>query len=129
MSDTMAQDTSLTEYVVADGQGSILLSGNIPRFMIDIQVPPEAAEIVIGYGRAASHYVAEGVITSRPANTATLDGMTLKTLPVPSTITIDGTAHACTDDHCDLEFTQPGTYDVMVSAWPMLDAAFKVTQT
>jgi hypothetical protein len=111
-----AVDYTMTSYVSADA------------FMVAVQMPLEGGAIVLGEGDPATHYVKAGQIVARPANTAALAGMTLQDLPVPCTITIDGTAHDCTDDHCDLEFTQPGTCSVTVSAFPMLDATFEVTQ-
>jgi hypothetical protein len=130
MNDTSeAIDYTMTKYVAADSTGLIVCNGHVPRFMLDVQVPPEGGSIVVGTGETATDYVREGEIISRPPNPATLDGMTLKNLPVPCTITVEGTAHTCTDDHCELEFTQPGAYDVIVSAFPARDATFEVTQS
>lgn len=122
-------DYTKTAYVSADAEGRIWVVGLVPAFMVAIQVPLEGGSIVLGEGDPTIHFVKAGEIVARPANTAALAGMTLQGLPVPCTITIDGTAHDCADDHCDLEFTQPGTYSVTVSAFPMLDATFEVTQS
>ena len=117
-----------TQFVAIDARGAIQYTGSVPESMMGGQIAPVGGSIVRGVGDAKTDYVLAGVITPRPANTATLSGMTLQTLPSPCTITINGTAHDCTDDHCDLSFSQPGTYAVTVSAWPMLDATFEVTQ-
>jgi hypothetical protein len=117
------------EYVAADAAGQILYYGSVPPFMLESQTVPAGGELVEGVGRAETHYVRNHAIAERPVNPATLDGMTLRSLPAPCTITIQGTEHACTDDHCELEFTQFGTYTVRVSAFPWLDATFEVTQT
>jgi len=118
-----------TDYVVAENAtGRILYTGTVPRKMIDIQIPPEGASVVIGMGAPETHYVVNGAVVPRPVNTATPTGNTLTNLPVPCTISIDETAHDCADDHCELSFSHPGTYNVTVSAWPMLDVAFEVTQ-
>lgn len=122
-------DYTMTAYVAADATGAIQFSGTIPAYMIAAQDAPAGGSIVIGNGSAATQYVSGGQIIPRPVNTATLAGMTLSNLPNPCTVTVQGTAHACTDGSCDLEFTQPGTYSVVVSAFPMLDATFQVTQT
>ncbi|MEZ2310888.1 hypothetical protein AB6809_30010 [Paraburkholderia sp. RCC_158] len=123
-----APDFTMTDYVAADADGRIVVVGFVPRYMIAAQVPPEGGSVLEGAGDPLTDYVAAGAIARRPVCTAALDGTTLKSLPVPCTITIDGTAHDCTDDHCDLSFSHPGTYRVTVSAWPMLDATFEVTQ-
>ena len=130
MSDTAETiDTTMTAYVAADARGAIVVSGVVPRWMLDAQIPPQGGTIVIGQGRARTDYIANGAITPRPANTATISGMTISNVPNPSTVTIaGGSPTTVTDGEVDLSFTQPGTYTVVVSSWPMLDATFQVTQ-
>lgn len=118
-----------TRYVVADATGKISYWGNMPLHMIELQPVPDGHALVHGYGEAETHYVLNGALVARPANPATLDGMTIKGLPVPCTITIEGTEHACTDAQCDLEFSHPGSYEVRVVAFPWLDGVFEVTAT
>lgn len=60
-------------------------------------------------------------------NPTTLDGMTLKNLPIPSTITIDGVAYECTDEEAELEFVYPSTYTVVVTSKFYKSLTFKVT--
>jgi hypothetical protein len=123
-------DYTMTAYVAADATGAIQYTGIIPQFMIAAQVPPAGGAIVLGTGNAATDYVASGVITPRPANPTTLSGMQLSSIPNPSTVTIaGGSPTTVTDGEVELSFTQPGTYDVKVSSWPMLDADFSVTQS
>jgi len=121
-------DYTGTQYVAADATGRILYRGAIPAFMFEIQSAPDGGVLVIGSGDADTHYVKGGQIVERPANTAVLAGLQLTSLPAPCTINVDGVDHDCTDDHCDLSFSQPGTYAVTVKAWPMRDATFEVTQ-
>jgi hypothetical protein len=118
-----------TSYVLADSAGRITQVGQMPRFMIDKQVPPAGGSLVIGKGHWDTDYVSGGVIVPRPANPGALDGMTLKNLPAPCTITLEGVDYACTDDTCELSFSHAGTFSIKVTpAWPMLDATFEVTQ-
>lgn len=77
---------------------------------------------------SGNQHVQGGTIVDRPLNTAILSGTRLVNLPVPCTITVEGTPHTCNETHADLSFSRPGTYSVKVSAWPMLDATFQVTQ-
>jgi hypothetical protein len=115
-------------YVAADADGRILYHARMPYAMFPFQSPPPGGRFVVGFGSAETHYVKGDEVLERPASTAVLDGMTLKSLPVPCTITLEGVEHDCTDDTCELSFSHPGTYTVTVSAWPMFDAIFEVTQ-
>lgn len=127
----MTEPTDLTQtpYVIADTKGEITLSGLIPAFMVSLQPLEAGQSIVLGEGRHGVDYVLNGVITPRPANPSTISGMKISNVPNPSTVTIDGVnPQTVTDGEVDLSFTQPGTYAVVVSSWPMLDATFKVTQ-
>jgi hypothetical protein len=74
-----------------------------------------------------SHYVVDGVVTERPANPATLNGMTLANLPVPCTIRINSAEYPCNDTTAELTFDYPATYAIRVMAFPYLDASFEVT--
>lgn len=125
---TVSSDGSQTQYVAADAEGRILFFGSVPGFMFQYQVPPESGSLVLGSGAPETHYVKGGAIVERPVNPTTLVGMTLANVPAPCTVTVEGADHACDDTTVDLSFSHPGTYQVKVSAWPMLDAIFEVTQ-
>ena len=71
-------------------------------------------------------YVLEGIVTDRPANPATISGHNLSTLPIPCKIRIRTQTYDCTKDTAELTFNFPGTYPVIVSAWPYLDKEFSV---
>lgn len=73
-----------------------------------------------------THYVKQGVLTPRPQNPAVLDGGTLSGLPVPSTINIGGVDYPCDEPVAELAFDQPGTYRIVVRAWPYLNKEFTV---
>jgi hypothetical protein len=54
--------------------------------------------------------------------------MKISNVPNPSAVTIGGDEPVMvTDGEVELEFTQPGTFDIKVSSWPMLDVTFSVT--
>lgn len=126
---TEEQDVTQTSFVTVDTQGRIHMSASMPRFMVDLQPLPDGHVRLFGSGSFITDYVKDGQILPRPVSTATLNGMTLENLPNPCTITMQGNTHACTDPTCELSFSQPGTYTVVVSAFPMLDATFQVTQS
>ena len=71
-------------------------------------------------------YVSNGGVHPRPANPARLDGMTLRELPTPGTIHIDGASYPYDEPTVELEFEHPGTYKVRVESWPHLDKEFEV---
>lgn len=75
----------------------------------------------------ATHYVFNGALLLRPACPATLAGVTLSNVPTPSVITVNGVDYECEDDTVELEFDQPGTYAVIVHAFPYLEGEFEVT--
>jgi hypothetical protein len=79
---------------------------------------------VNGFGDRSIHYVKDGVITDRPEQKTTLEGSTLKNLPVPCQIHINGEVYECDEDHAELEIDLPGTYQISVTAWPYLDVEF-----
>ena len=118
-----------TLFSVADRDGRIQYTGSVPSSMIESQLVPEGGSLVAGLGNPNTEYVAGGVITPRPANPSMLSGMKISNVPNPSTVTIDGeNPTTVTDGEVDLSFTQPGTYRIVVSSWPALDAVFEVTQ-
>lgn len=124
------RDYTPTDIVYADSSGKITATGRVPAFMVPDQPPPDGGSVAIGKADKSLHYVTGGAIAERPANPSTLSGLRISNVPNPSTVTIDGeNPYTVTDGEVDLEFTQPATYTVTVSSWPMLDATFQVTQT
>jgi len=123
-------DHTMTAITIADSTGRITMSALLPAFMVPIQDVPVGGSVVLGTGNWKTQYVNNGQIVDRPANTTTLSGMQLSNVPNPSSVTI-GTASAetVTDGEVEISITQPGTYAVSVSSWPMLDANFTVTQS
>lgn len=122
-------DHTMTDYVSVDSTGAILHWGSVPAFMVDLQEPVAGGSIVKGKGRAETHHVKDGAVQVRNPNPTTISGMQLSSVPNPSTVTIaGGNPTTVTDGEVELSFTQPGTYDVKVSSWPLLDAVFSVTQ-
>lgn len=125
----MTSDPTQTNYAIADSTGRILLVGSVPAWMLPAQPLTAGQVIVLGKANLNLDYVSNSTITPRPANPSTISGMTISNVPNPSTVTIDGVnPQTVTDGTVNLSFTQPGTYTVVVSSWPMLDATFTVTQ-
>ena len=74
----------------------------------------------------ATKYVLDGSIADRPANPSILTGFDLTSLPVPCDIHVNQSVYPCTDGYATLSFSLPGTYRVIVKAWPMLDKEFSI---
>lgn len=130
------RDETQIHYVFfSAGTGHIQQVGASPRWMLSLQ--EQHLETGVDWletddpATVFGHYIAlpEKKVTARPANPATLDGMKISNVPNPSAVTIDGGEPVTvTDGEVELEFTQPGTFVIQVSSWPMLDATFTVTQ-
>ena len=71
-------------------------------------------------------YVSEGVVLSRPDNTATVSGQTLENVPIPATVIVNGSSYETNEATIELDFNQPGTYLIKVVAWPYLDKEFLI---
>jgi hypothetical protein len=116
----------VTNFVKHDGTGRILYTGHVPDSMLKLQ----GDNVVAASANVKTDYILNGAVTPRPTNPTTLSGMKLLNVPNPSTVTIAGVnPQTVTDGEVDLEFTQPGTYTIVVSSWPALDATFTVTQS
>lgn len=81
---------------------------------------------VEGWHDGETHYVMDGKVLPRPKNTARLDGMALRDLPIPCVIVIDGTRYDCTDREAELELPVAKRYSITIEAFPRLDANFEL---
>lgn len=88
---------------------------------------------LIAKGHRDTHWVdvAAQELREKTACPAVLDGVTLRDLPVPCTITVtDHTGatseHACTDGMAECEFEYPGTYTLTITSVPHLPGTYQV---
>jgi hypothetical protein len=81
---------------------------------------------VFGTGNIETDYVRDGRIEARPPCPAEISQRVLSSLPVPCTIKVRDVEYSCTDGTAELEFDQPGSYLVIVQAWPYLDKEFTI---
>lgn len=88
---------------------------NLPRLL-------ESNELVVDrYYSGDEHYVNSGIIEKRPNQSTQLQGATLRNLPIPCQIYINGTMYECDDGIAELSFNQPTSYHIKVVAFPFLD--------
>lgn len=79
------------------------------------------AYYVGGAYKPDTHYIKNGVATERLVQSTVLKGLTLRNLPVPCEIFINGAKYECEDSAATLEFDQPTSYHIKVVAFPFLD--------
>lgn len=118
---------SNVNFTVHDASGKILRVGSCPTNLVALQAK-DGESVIETFSDLYLDYVAAGVVTPRPSNPATLAGMTISNLPIPSVIQINAASYPCTDNFAILTFTQPGTYAVTVKSWPYLDKSFSIVQ-
>lgn len=113
-------------FIIHNAEGRILQWGECPPDMLSLQASA-GRYVMQGEGRDTTHYVLRDSIVERPANPAMLNLQVLTQVPLPATITINGSRYDVNDSTVDLDFTYPGTYTVTVAAFPYLDKTFTVT--
>lgn len=74
-----------------------------------------------------THYVLGEKLTPRSASPVTLSGTTLRNVPIPAKVYINGTGYDTSDSTVELDLVQVGTYKIRVEAFPYLEVAFTVT--
>lgn len=116
-------DENNIKYVEYNASGEILCQGSAPE---DIYQLNKHDRMIEGTGNPQTDYVLNGVITPRPTQQTTLDGLTLNNLPQPCQLLIDGTAYDLDTPTIELEFDEPGTYKVQILAFPYLDMEFTI---
>jgi hypothetical protein len=141
MSDTtidteVQRDETQTDYTIVDSTGRVQQIGSMPAWMLadqDAHVP-EGGRLLPGsadfYADYADSSTTPWTLKPRPQNPAVLRGMTISDVPSPSAVTVGGDEPVTvTDGEVELSFSHAGTYTVVVSCFPWLDASFTVTQT
>lgn len=110
---------NLSIYNVATGEITMLWSGGP-----DLDA---AQGSVLGHHDPAEYYILDGVETSRPTQSTTLTGTTLSNLPIPCILHAGGEVFEITDGEAELSVLVPGTYPLLVQAFPHKDWTGEVT--
>lgn len=112
----------VTQFSLNTGAIECHISG--PQNLLNEQLTK--GNFIEGKWDAATYYVVDGEPTPRPENPTTLTDLTLNNVPIPAIITINSQTYATESDTIELEFDQPATYTVVVSAFPYLDKEFTI---
>lgn len=110
---------NLSIFDVATGEITLLWSGGP-----DLDA---AQGSVLGHHDPADYYILDGVPTPRPTQDTILVGTTLSGLPIPCTLHAGGEVFEITDGAAELSVLVPGTYPLMVQAFPYKDWTGEVT--
>ncbi len=122
----MEQAATLARYLPETGRIMAVVTCP-PAMAASMAMPGEQAVYCAPDVMDTTHYVLHGAVQPRPTCPALLDGMTLRDLPVPCAIRINGVSYDCAEPTAELEFDQPGAYSIRVTAWPYRNADFEVT--
>jgi hypothetical protein len=79
-----------------------------------------------GHFDGARFYVVDGQAVERGTFPVTIDGHTLRHLPVPCTVEIEGVVYIVEDGVAELEFVHPGPYAVKLSAVAFMDRVVEI---
>jgi len=114
-------------FIVYDDSGIILRSGQCPDSMVELQASAPGERVMVGVADDSMHYIDGGEVADRMQMGAVLDGTTIRGLPNPSTIKIEGVKYIVTDGVAELEFPIPGVYRVRCRALHRIPQEFVVT--
>lgn len=113
--------------VAYDPQGRIVLVASGPDGSVEqtmrlntslplLQVPKPVSP--------ALSYVSQGRLLARPAGSAALAGNILTGVPAGALVVIEDMEYTADGSEIELEFSQPGTHTIKVTAWPYQDQEF-----
>ena len=116
------------KYITYDAQGKILQLNQCPDEMYAMQTAAAGQfHLIDGTSDIANNYVSNNGVLPRLKSTATITGNTITNMINPSTVSINGKFYTINDTTVTLTFPKAGAYNIVVSAWPYLDATFTVT--
>lgn len=108
-----------------DSNGFITHSYSVDG-LTGIELLKQEPELRSGYARSDTHYEVDGVLSLRPEQLTVLSGFTLRNLPEPCQVIINGIPYEVNTKTLELEFDEPGTYSIKIVAFPYLDKEFTI---
>ncbi|HXA46649.1 MAG TPA: hypothetical protein VNW52_03390 [Burkholderiaceae bacterium] len=115
------------KFTIYDAAGRIVRTGFCPDGMEQVQAQTGESMLPVDADLQLD-YVQNGAVRARPTNPATLNANTITGIPTGAILTISGVAYTVDDGVAELDFTLPGTYSILINAFPYLDANFTVTK-
>lgn len=70
-------------------------------------------------------YVSANEVLERPDSTASVNGLSITNIQVPSVLVVNNVSYDITEDHVDLELTT-GEYRLSLQCWPHKDFNFEI---
>jgi hypothetical protein len=113
-------------YCKADDTGRIIEYGSLSPYTFLYRIDPAYVYDPVGV-TPETHYVSDGMVRERPRMELQRHGQQLSGLPDPCTVTINNQPYTVTGSQVDLDFPQPGQYQVVLSAWPWQEVALEIT--
>ena len=114
----------MTGYIYKTSNGEIVKRYDTTKEERIIANLRTGEDYVLGFVEGAddlNSYVLNGVVTSRPEMTPTVNGLVITGLPVPCSLTTYGNTYEVTDGEVTLTYDLAGEYLVEVQAFPYLD--------
>jgi len=116
-------------YIIYDQVGRILRNISSPQDMIEVQL--QEGEMYLESDNLIDDsvfYIDNSTIVKRPSFSETVQGTTISSLPIPTTIIVQGVSYEVSDGVAELSFNLPGTYPVILQSFPYQTKTIEVTQ-
>jgi hypothetical protein len=107
--------------------GAIRFNGHCVQSQLVSQNFPGLATIE-GQGAYDTHYVAAGLVHAREMMPGEIVGTTIRGLPTPCRLHVDGQEYNVDDGVAEFTFTYPGTYKVTAESVYHLTKTFELIQ-
>jgi hypothetical protein len=114
------------EITIYNAEGRILYNMIASASTYDFFISNNTS-MIPGMYNSTEYYIVDKIATPLLVNPTILTDNTLTEVPVGSTVTVNDKVYIASESIVELSFTQPGTYSIVVSLFPYLDAQFKVT--
>ncbi len=118
----------MTKFVRYTETGEVTEWGDMPSFGINYEIHNGRRTAHGGGGPEFWVDVETRLVHPKTENPAYLDevAMVIRNVPNPSWVSVDRRRELCDDGEVELEFNQPGTYEVIVSPLRHLPKTFTV---
>lgn len=112
-------------YIIYDEKNGEIVANcqaNVPDGIVALD---KNSYVTTGFIDPSEFYFANQKITPRPEQNTVLDGLTLRNLPVPSEIFVNGTRYKCDEETVELDLEE-GTYEVIIKSFPYKERIYEI---